>query len=257
MKKRILFKDVSNRIELWLGTEYHENGSVYDYLMTHTITIPIMIKMMFTIANGLFYLHVSIDATNGKPALAHRDLKTKNILVKKDLSCCIADLGLAVSEVRQKYSDLRNDNNSNNNEEHNVIDIKPNHRVGTIRYMAPEILDKTLNEKVFESYKATDLYALGLVFWEILRRCQTTPEENDADIYKLPYEDVLPNNPKFEEMHEVVCIRKIRPAPSPRWENNSTFCYILNSCQELWAENPACRPSTYVIKEQLRDLQNQ
>jgi hypothetical protein len=40
--------------------------------------------------------------------------------------------------------------------------------------MAPEILDKTLNYHKFESYKAADMYALGLIFWEILRRCQTT-----------------------------------------------------------------------------------
>ncbi|CAF1057247.1 unnamed protein product [Rotaria sp. Silwood1] len=246
--------DSSNRIELWLGTEYHENGSVYDYLQNHTITIPIMINMMFTIANGLFYLHISIEATNGKPALAHRDLKTKNILVKKDLSCCIADLGLAVSEVRPKNSDLRN---NNNNKERIVIDVKPHHRVGTIRYMAPEILDKTLNEQIFESYKATDLYALGLVFWEILRRCHTTTADNDADEYKLPYQDVLPNNPTFEQMHEVVCIKKIRPESSPRWENNSTFCNIFTSCQELWTEKPECRPSSYIIKEKLRNQQNQ
>ena len=32
----------------------------------------------------------------GKPAIAHRDLKSKNILVKKDLTCAIADLGLCV-----------------------------------------------------------------------------------------------------------------------------------------------------------------
>ncbi len=57
-------------------------------------------------------------------AFAHRDMKTKNILVKKDLSCCIADLGLAVKEVREK----QNDNN-----ERVVIDIKANHRVGTTR----------------------------------------------------------------------------------------------------------------------------
>jgi len=29
----------------------------------------------------------------GKPGIAHRDLKSKNILVKNDLTCCIADLG--------------------------------------------------------------------------------------------------------------------------------------------------------------------
>ena len=78
--------------------------------------------------------------------------------MKKDLSCCIADLGLAVKEVREK----QNDNN-----ERVVIDIKANHRVGTIRkresgkgmqkieellvsgYMAPEILDRTLNHLSF------------------------------------------------------------------------------------------------------------
>ncbi|PIO54073.1 hypothetical protein TELCIR_24572, partial [Teladorsagia circumcincta] len=31
-----------------------------------------------------------------KPAIAHRDIKSKNVLVKADLSCAIADLGLAV-----------------------------------------------------------------------------------------------------------------------------------------------------------------
>lgn len=37
---------------------------------------------------------------SGKPAMAHRDIKTKNILVKKNGSCCIADLGLAVKYNR-------------------------------------------------------------------------------------------------------------------------------------------------------------
>ena len=32
--------------------------------------------------------------------MAHRDIKTRNILVKTDGSCCIADLGLAVRFVR-------------------------------------------------------------------------------------------------------------------------------------------------------------
>jgi TGF-beta receptor type-1 len=54
----------------------------------------------------------------GKPAIAHRDLKSKNILVKKNGTCCIADLGLAV----------RHDSATD------TIDIAPNHRVGTKRY---------------------------------------------------------------------------------------------------------------------------
>ena len=31
--------------------------------------------------------------STGKPAIAHQDLKSKNILVKMNGTCCIADLG--------------------------------------------------------------------------------------------------------------------------------------------------------------------
>lgn len=59
------FKDISCRIELWLATEYHENGSLYDYLINHTINPRILSQMVYSIANGLWHLHVPIDATNG------------------------------------------------------------------------------------------------------------------------------------------------------------------------------------------------
>ena len=39
---------------------------------------------------------MDIIGTQGKPGIAHRDLKTRNILVKKNLTCSIADLGLCV-----------------------------------------------------------------------------------------------------------------------------------------------------------------
>lgn len=37
--------------------------------------------------------------------------------------------------------------------------------------MAPEILDETINTQSFESFKRADIYSLGLVFWELARRC--------------------------------------------------------------------------------------
>lgn len=55
-----------------------------------------MIHMALSIATGLTHLHLEISGTQGKPAIAHRDLKSRNILVKKDLTCVIADLGLCV-----------------------------------------------------------------------------------------------------------------------------------------------------------------
>jgi serine/threonine protein kinase len=52
------------------------------------------------------------------------------------------------------------------------IDIATNNRVGTVRYMAPEVLDDTLEGQHFVAYKRADIYALGLVFWEMVHRCR-------------------------------------------------------------------------------------
>lgn len=60
---------------------------------------------------------------------------------------------------------------------HDYLDVGNNPRVGTKRYMAPEVLDETIRMDVFESYKQTDIWALGLVFWEITRRTIVNGEE--------------------------------------------------------------------------------
>lgn len=38
-----------------------------------------------------------------KPCVVHRDLNTRNILVKADLSCCIADFGFALKMYGSRY----------------------------------------------------------------------------------------------------------------------------------------------------------
>lgn len=79
--------------QLWLITHYHEMGSLYDYLQLTTLDTVSCLRIVLSIASGLAHLHIEIFGTQGKPAIAHRDLKSKNILVKKNGQCCIADLG--------------------------------------------------------------------------------------------------------------------------------------------------------------------
>lgn len=45
------------------------------------------------------HLHEELPASKAdgyKPAVAHRDFKSKNVLLKADLTACIADFGLAL-----------------------------------------------------------------------------------------------------------------------------------------------------------------
>ena len=60
-------------------------------------------------------------------------------------------------------------------------------QVGTKRYLAPEMLDETIDKNRFDSWKMADVYSLGLVFWELGRRCNVGGIYEE---YQLPYFEV-------------------------------------------------------------------
>lgn len=147
-------KDIGIATQLWLITEYCEMGSLYEVLVNEELHETMVLKLCLTAMSGLAHLHAEITGIEGKPAIAHRDLKSRNILVKRDYTCCIADLGLAL-----RY-DKVND----------TVEEPPTKRVGTRRYLSPEILDDSMNVKNFDFFKRSDMYSFGLVLWEIARR---------------------------------------------------------------------------------------
>ena len=60
---------------------------------------PQLLSIALSVSRGLAFLHEDgpLLASGGrKPAVAHRDIKSKNVLVKADLTACIADFGLAI-----------------------------------------------------------------------------------------------------------------------------------------------------------------
>ncbi|XP_039502734.1 TGF-beta receptor type-1 isoform X1 [Drosophila santomea] len=228
-------KDNGTWTQLWLVTDYHENGSLFDYLTTHPVDTNTMLNMSLSIATGLAHLHMDIVGTRGKPAIAHRDLKSKNILVKSNLSCAIGDLGLAVRHVEKNDS----------------VDIPSTHRVGTKRYMAPEVLDESMNDQHFDSYKRADVYAFGLILWEIARRCNMGMI---YDEYQLPYYDVVQPDPSIEEMKKVVCIEKCRPNIPNRWHASDVLHNMAKVMKECWYPNPVARLTALRIKKTLASI---
>ena len=147
----------NQQTHMYLITDYHPHGSLYDFLQSHALNKRTMVQLALSASTGLAHLHTEIQGTKGKPPIAHRDIKSKNILVKENLTCCLADFGLAV-----KYSS-----------ETEEVDAERDTRVGTKRYMAPEVLGNMLNYKNFAAFKMADVYSFGLVLWEIARRCSS------------------------------------------------------------------------------------
>lgn len=93
-------KGTGSWTQMLLITDYHPLGSLHDYLQITTLNYYSMLRLSLSTACGISHLHTEIFGTKGKPAIAHRDIKSKNILVKKNGECCIADFGLAVKYVR-------------------------------------------------------------------------------------------------------------------------------------------------------------
>lgn len=73
----------------------------------------------------------------------------------------------SVDSFPPKYVYLSSSSRSDTNE----VDVPPNLRVGTKRYMPPEVLDETLNRNYFQSFIMADMYSFGLIVWEMARRC--------------------------------------------------------------------------------------
>lgn len=56
-----------------------------------------------------YYSHINsptLFSDKSKPCVSHRDLNTRNILVKADLSCSLCDLGLAIKLSGSHYYTL-------------------------------------------------------------------------------------------------------------------------------------------------------
>jgi serine/threonine protein kinase len=226
-------KGTGSWTQMLLITDYHDNGSLHDYLREHVLDVDAVLKLAHSTASGIAHLHTEIHGTQGKPAIAHRDIKSKNILVKKDGTCCIADLGLAVRYISESGE----------------VDMAMNNtRKGTRRYMAPEVLDESISCSHFESYRQADIYSLGLVFWEIARRCEL---DGIALEYQVPFYDAVGNDPSFDEMRRVVCIEKRRPEIPNRWNCNECLSSIARVMQECWAGNPAARLTALRVKKTL------
>lgn len=98
------------------------------------------------IIQALHYLH--------KEGIAHRDVKTENIIIDKDYNIKLADFGFSCRYI------------GNNKKK---IPMNTDIMVGTPKTSAPEIM----NPKTFKEYYANDLdlFAAGCILFEICMKC--------------------------------------------------------------------------------------
>lgn len=94
-----IWSEEDSMTKMLLITDYHELGSLSDYLCREeTLTTDEALRLIHSCICGIEHLHAAVHGTGSfrKPEIAHRDIKSKNIIVKRPNVCCIADLGLAL-----------------------------------------------------------------------------------------------------------------------------------------------------------------
>jgi len=222
--------------EFWLITEYQERGSLADYLKANLVTWPELLSIADGIAKGLTHLHEEIPEyklEGFKPSIAHRDFKSKNVLIRADMTACIADFGLALVFYP------------------NIIPGESQCQVGTRRYMAPEVLEGAINFSR-DAFLRIDMYACGLVLWELMSRCSA--QDGPVGEYMLPFEEEIGQHPTLEDMQEVVSQQKKRPQFKDTWRKHSGMNALCDTVEDCWDHDAEARLSASCVGERITAL---
>ncbi|XP_043575151.1 TGF-beta receptor type-2 isoform X2 [Chiloscyllium plagiosum] len=223
--------------QYWLITAYHPQGNLQDYLMRHVVNWEDLCLLGGSLARGIAHLHSEYTPC-GRPKMpiAHRDLKSSNILVKNDLTCCLCDFGLSL-RLESSLS---------------VDDLANSGQVGTARYMAPEVLESRINLEDIEAFKQTDVYSMALVLWEITSRCTAIGEVKD---YEPAFGSKVREHPCVESMKDVVLRDRGRPEIPNSWLNHQLIQQLCEIIVECWDHDPEARLTAQCVVERFNDLE--
>lgn len=151
---------------------------------------------------GLSYAHELTDE-GGKPlGIVHRDISPPNIMVTRRGEVKLADFGLAKASTQIQTTD-------------------PGVVKGKFSYLSPEA---TLGEEVDAR---ADIFALGIVLWEMLAGKRLFWGENDYATVKLIQKANIPRlsplNREVDEAFEEVLIKALARDPRARYQSAHEF----------------------------------
>lgn len=144
-----------------------------------------------------------------KRGIIHRDIKPQNIIVKSDGSLKILDFGIATAKGSVQLT-------------------QANNVMGSVHYLAPELAKG--ESASFQS----DIYALGVVFYEML--VGDVPFKADQAVQialkhmREPFPSVCKANPNVPQSVENIIIKATAKNPKLRYANCDEMLKDLQNC---------------------------
>jgi serine/threonine protein kinase len=159
----------------YIVMEYVDGVDLQQLIQSGTMEPKHALKLIPQICDALHYAH--------KCGLVHRDIKPGNILIDHENRIKIADFGLAKLLGRHAELPASSPTASRDAMPHGLDLTQAGQVMGTPRYMAPE-----QRSRPTEVDHRADIYALGVVFYEMLRghlpEDEKAAPENSAAIDK-------------------------------------------------------------------------
>jgi serine/threonine protein kinase len=184
----------------FLVMEYIQGMDLKTLIRQHkSLAVPEAVELMIQICAGVGYAH--------RAGLIHCDLKPQNILVSRDGQAKITDFGIA-----RALSTIHPD------EQAEIV-------WGSPLYSAPE---QTAGAP---PTPATDVYALGVTFFEMLTGTLPFDAEDPASLAELhqtlPPPALRPINPVIPETLEQITLKVLSKEPSARYRTADQFGRVL------------------------------
>lgn len=191
-----------------LVMKFIEGKTLSEYLENNKGPLPIAtaMKILRDIGDGLKYIHEN--------NVVHRDMKPANIILEdKTLKAVLIDFGLG--KTAESTSMMQSSS----------VPIE-----GSYLWMAPEILKPNKDVKC---RKESDVYAVGIIMWQIFTG-------------KKPYEDE-----NFKWSHELIAFVTEGNHNRPSLSNIKADPHLIRLMQKCWDANYKERPSMKQFLDQL------
>lgn len=156
--------------------------------------IEVLSKCICQVLDALEYIHA-----NG---IIHRDIKPSNIMIEEESNARLMDLGIARMSGGNKFSQFG--------------------FIGTPQYAAPEQVVRDENKNL-PINAATDVYALGVTFYELLTGYNPFDSDSEMETLTRQVRDPLPKNDMIPKRMIQVLYKATEKEQSKRFQSAAEF----------------------------------
>jgi eukaryotic-like serine/threonine-protein kinase len=146
----------------FIALEYVKGRTLRQRLATGPLAVANAVETAAQIASALAEAHSA--------GIVHRDIKPENILLRADDTVKVLDFGVAKFTEKFFVADEPNSDRTT------IVQTSPNLVIGTVNYMSPE------QARGFQVDARTDIFSLGVVFYEILTGARPFDGASSSDV---------------------------------------------------------------------------